>query len=148
MRMQVWSLASFSGLRTRLAASWGKDHRCGSDLVLLWPWYRPAATDPIQPLAQEPPYTAGEAVKRRKKKVWSGQVPDAPGCRENSMTFRRLVGVGRACKVTWDLESKVKYVEVFKSPSLYFILFYFIFVFLGLHPRHVEVPRLGVKLEL
>ena len=27
-------------------------------------------------------------------------------------------------------------------------LFCFVFVFLGPHPRHVEVPRLGVELEL
>ena len=26
--------------------------------------------------------------------------------------------------------------------------FFFLLCFLGLHPRHVEVPRLGVKLEL
>jgi len=31
----------------------------------------------------------------------------------------------------------------------YFILFYFyLFVFLGLHPMHLEVPRLGIKSEL
>ena len=29
-----------------------------------------------------------------------------------------------------------------------FILFYFIFCFLGLHPRHMEAPRLGVESEL
>ena len=29
-----------------------------------------------------------------------------------------------------------------------FISFYFIFVFLGLHPQHMEVPRLEVKLKL
>ena len=29
-----------------------------------------------------------------------------------------------------------------------FFLFYFVFVFLGTHPWHMEVPRLGVKLEL
>ena len=32
-----------------------------------------------------------------------------------------------------------------------FILFYFIFpsfTFLGLHPKHMEVPRLGVESEL
>ena len=28
------------------------------------------------------------------------------------------------------------------------IFFCFCFVLLGLHPRHMEVPRLGVKLEL
>ena len=33
------------------------------------------------------------------------------------------------------------------SIRLYFILFY-LSIFLGLHPWHVEVPRLGVKSEL
>ena len=28
------------------------------------------------------------------------------------------------------------------------ILFYFIYLFLGPHPQHMEAPRLGVKLEL
>ena len=28
------------------------------------------------------------------------------------------------------------------------IFFFFFFVFLGLQPRHMEVPRLGVELEL
>ena len=40
----------------------------------------------------------------------------------------------------------------FPIRPFYFILFYFIlfyfFVFLGLHPQHMEVPRLGTKLEL
>ena len=39
--------------------------RCGSDLVLLWLW--PAATGPIQPLAWEPPYALGMALKRQKQ---------------------------------------------------------------------------------
>ena len=30
----------------------------------------------------------------------------------------------------------------------YSILFYYFFVFLGPHPKHVEVTRLGVHLEL
>ena len=42
--------------------------RRGSDLVLLWLWYRPAATAPIRPLAWEPPYAAGLALKRQKTK--------------------------------------------------------------------------------
>ena len=29
------------------AVSCGVGHRCGSDLTLLWLWYRPAATAPI-----------------------------------------------------------------------------------------------------
>ena len=32
--------------------------------------------------------------------------------------------------------------------SFYFILFYFIFCFLGLHAWYMEVPRLGVESEL
>ena len=41
------------------------------DLVLLWLWYRLAATAPIRPLAWETPYAAGAALgneKRQKKK--------------------------------------------------------------------------------
>ena len=36
--------------------------------ALLWLWYRPAATALIGPLAWEPPYVVGEALKRQKKK--------------------------------------------------------------------------------
>ena len=39
--------------------SYGVGHRCGSDLVFLWLWLQLAAAAPIQPLAWEPPYTAG-----------------------------------------------------------------------------------------
>ena len=31
--------------------SCGIEHRCGSDLVLLWLWCRPSATVPVRPLA-------------------------------------------------------------------------------------------------
>ena len=43
-------------------------HRLGLDPVLLWLWYRPAATAPIQLLAWEPPYAIGAALKRQKQK--------------------------------------------------------------------------------
>ena len=46
--------------------SCGVGHRCGSDLTLLWLWL--AATAPIHPLAWEPPYAVGLALKRQKKK--------------------------------------------------------------------------------
>ena len=52
-RFQVRSLASLSGLRIL---------RC-CEL-----WCRPAATAPIRSLAWEPPYAAGVALKRRKKR--------------------------------------------------------------------------------
>ena len=35
-----------------------------------------------------------------------------------------------------------------KRSQFYFILFYFIFCFLGFYLQHVEVPRLGVISEL
>ena len=44
----------------------GKCHRCGSDLTLLWLW--PAAIAPIRHLAWEPPYAAGVALKKKKKR--------------------------------------------------------------------------------
>ena len=71
MRLQVRSLASLSGLRTRVAMSCGEGCRRSSDPVLLWLWCRPVATAPIGPLAWEPPYAAGAALemaKRQKKK--------------------------------------------------------------------------------
>ena len=48
--------------------SCGVGHRCGSDLVFLWLWHRPAAAVPIQPLAWELPYDVGTALKTKKKK--------------------------------------------------------------------------------
>ena len=48
--------------------SYGVRHRHSSDLVLLWLWRRSAATAPIRPLAWEPPYAAGAALKQQKTK--------------------------------------------------------------------------------
>ena len=48
--------------------SCGIGPRCGSDLVLLWLWRRLAAVALIRPLAWEPPYAAGVALKSKKKK--------------------------------------------------------------------------------
>ena len=48
--------------------SCGVGHRLGSDLALLWLWCRPTAVAPIGPLAWEPSYTAGAALKRQKTK--------------------------------------------------------------------------------
>ena len=42
--------------------------RCGSDLVLLRLWCRLAATALFRPLAWEPPYATGVALKRQKTK--------------------------------------------------------------------------------
>ena len=69
MRLQVRSLALLSGLRIRVAVSCGAGHRLGLDPVLLWLWCRPAATALIGPLAWEPPYVAGAALKKTKNKT-------------------------------------------------------------------------------
>ena len=47
--------------------SCGVGCRRGSNLALPWLWWRPAAIAPISPLAWEPPYAMGVALKRRKK---------------------------------------------------------------------------------
>ena len=48
-----------------IAVSCGVDHRCGSDLALLWLWLRLAAVALIQPLAWETPYAMGVALKKK-----------------------------------------------------------------------------------
>ena len=48
--------------------SCGVGPRHGSDLALLWLWRRPVATVPIRPLAWEPSYAVGEALKKDQKK--------------------------------------------------------------------------------
>ena len=48
--------------------SCGVGCRCGSDLVWLWLWCRPAAAAPIYLPAHELPYATDVAVKRKEKK--------------------------------------------------------------------------------
>ena len=42
----------------------GVGHRCGSDLMLLWLWCRPATAASIRPLAWDPPHAKGVALKK------------------------------------------------------------------------------------
>ena len=53
-----------SGVAVR---SSGVGHRCGLDASLLWLWCRPAAVTLIHPLAWEPPYAEGAALRKTKK---------------------------------------------------------------------------------
>ena len=46
--------------------SYGVGCRRGLDPVLLWLWCWPVATAWIRPLAWEPPYAVGAALKRQK----------------------------------------------------------------------------------
>ena len=59
--------------------SCGVGHRHSSDPTWLWPWHGLVATAPIGPLAWEPPYVAGVALKREKdkKKGWGRQQGDS-----------------------------------------------------------------------
>ena len=82
MRMWVRSLALLSGLGIwRCCELWcSSQTRLGSCIAVLW--RRPAATAPIIPLAWEPPYAMGPALKKKtkdqkKKKIqmlWLNQV--------------------------------------------------------------------------
>ena len=48
--------------------SCGVGHRRGLDLALLWLWRTPAAATALsRPLAWEPPYAAGVALKRQQQ---------------------------------------------------------------------------------
>ena len=51
-----------------VAVTCGVGHRQGSDPELLWLWCRPAAIAPIRPLSWKPPYAAGAALEKIKKK--------------------------------------------------------------------------------
>ena len=68
MRFRVQSLALLGGLRIRRCLSCGVGCRHGSDPNLLWLWCRPVATALIGPLAWEPPYATGAALKGQKTK--------------------------------------------------------------------------------
>ena len=48
--------------------SCGVGRRHGTDPTLPWLWYMPVAWAPIRLLAWEPPYAAGAALRRLKKK--------------------------------------------------------------------------------
>ena len=53
--------------------SCGVSRRRGLDPALLWLCCRPAAGALIQPLAWEPPYAAGSALKRKENKQTNKQ---------------------------------------------------------------------------
>ena len=101
--------------------SCGVGCRYGSDL--LWLWRRPAAVAPIGPLAWEPPYAAGAALKRqktKKKKKFCSSIVAEISIGQHSSDAGQMGG----------------------------FCFFFFFVILGLHLWDMEAPRLGVKLEL
>ena len=64
----------------------------------------------------------------------------------NYSSFTSLVKFIPRCLIVVDVI--LNRITFLLSLSLFFILFYFIFSFLGPHPWHMEVPRLRVKSEL
>ena len=52
-----------------IAVSCGVGHRYSLHLALLWLWHRPAAVALIRPLAWEPPYVVGAALKIQKRTI-------------------------------------------------------------------------------
>ena len=52
---------------TGVAVNCGVRRRRSSDLALLWLWHRPVTTAPLRPLAWEPPYATGAALKGQDK---------------------------------------------------------------------------------
>ena len=69
--------------KVRSGRGGGAGEACSSEPVWLWLWLWPAAAATIGPLALEPPYAMGEALKRQKKKKCSqdrrGTYPLGPG---------------------------------------------------------------------
>ena len=64
-------------------------HRCSSGLALLWLWCRLAAIALIRPLAWEPPYAEGAALKKAKRQKKKKEKETGLG-----VFLRRHFGVG------------------------------------------------------
>ena len=118
MRLRVRSLALLGGLRIQCCHELWCRCRHGSGPTLLWLWHRPAASAPIQPLAWEPPFTAGAALKRQKTKnnnKWK-RTRSAPlllkpcedtGRRQPSMNQELGLTRHRICQIPWSWTSKL-----------------------------------------
>ena len=79
--------------------SCGVGCRFSSDLVLLWPWHRPAATPSIRPLPWEPPHAAGTALEKTKEKKMSYQKSQ----RYVSITEKKFLLIIKSCPSTEEL---------------------------------------------
>ena len=60
------------------------------DPAWLWLWRRPAATAPIQPLAWEPPYAVGTALKKKKRKKERKSALGVPFCGAMAMCLTSI----------------------------------------------------------
>ena len=115
--------------------SCGAGQRHGSDLAWLWLWHRLVATALIRPLAWEPPYAIGVALKR-------------PNKNKQQQKPKLVSTVGRWGSTPLENSGKLHRLAVFiyllpSAPGS--INFPF---FLGPHLQHMEVPRPGVKSKM
>ena len=149
-RTQVRSLALLSGLRIQ--------H--GGEL-----WCRLVATALIWPLAWEPPYATGVALKRQNnnnnKKPYvklKGELSGLSNSTKEKILKKKLVKRTSICRRNGprkgkDQKKKKKehlgcVIRIHLLTFYQYFKFYLIQFFLGLHLWYVEVPRPGIKLEL
>ena len=100
---------------------------------------RPAAAAPIQPLARGLPYATAVAPKRKKRR---GR---APFIRRDFSSH----SLSRDAFLGPEFNSSTQLINCDSrtlEPTIFF--FFFFLFFLGLHLRHMEVLRPGVKSEL
>ena len=71
-----------------MAESCGVGRRCGLDPMLLGLWCRPAS---IGPLAWEPPYAMGAALKKEEEEEEEAAVCVCSGCRLHSFLKRQTL---------------------------------------------------------
>ena len=140
--------------------SCGGGRRRGSDPVWLWLWCRPAAVALIRPLAWEPPYAMGAALKRQKQKrtnesKQASKQASKPALflwlchiRTTSCNQEPPISCGLLHTLQIKFSSFVKVSHSFEMNCNHHFFFFLSFVFLGPHPWHMKVPRLGVELEL
>ena len=114
------------------AVSCGVGHGHSSDLALLWLRCRLAATAVIRPLAWEPPYVVHFWLSGLEQHL------------RKSYFFKSETVLISAFKKSFPDSS---YRKASKSSYYSFTSFFFFGIFWGA-PRYMEVPRLGVGLDL
>ena len=85
--------------------SCGVGRRCGSDPALLWLWCRSAVVAPIGPLAWEPLYAEGAALKSKKpnKRKQKKKGKCAKAQRQSLNFCKDRISVHLRCKKQCDL---------------------------------------------
>ena len=81
------------GWWSNVAVTCSVGHRCGLAPKLLWLWCRPAAAVPNQPLAWEPPYATGTALKKKQKTKKTNQPTNQTNKNGKWITYGRGLSV-------------------------------------------------------